>query len=223
MHLPSLEVLFASLLGVVAASNSYTTSDSHLEIKRSSCEARNVFFHFNDSSIGVTPSCSWNVINLGALSISQGNLPRALSIRQSTNCTDGPITTYTVVAGDSLEKIAATFDSGVCDVAAASGIENPNFIVAGQVLTVPTDLCEPDNDSCITPPGSRPCVPEEEGADPTYEIQAGDTFFIVGQEYNVTVDAIRASNPCVDPSTLEVGQEINIPICPDCDSSTCSD
>lgn len=223
MHLPSLEVLFASLLGVVAASNSYTTSDSHLEIKRSSCEARNVFFHFNDSSIGVTPSCSWNVINLGALSISQGNLPRALSIRQSTNCTDGPITTYTVVAGDSLEKIAATFDSGVCDIAAASGIDNPNFIVAGQVLTVPTDLCEPDNDSCITPPGSRPCVPEEEGADPTYEIQAGDTFFIVGQEYNVTVDAIRAANPCVDPSTLEVGQEINIPICPDCDSSTCSD
>ncbi|KAG6361808.1 hypothetical protein INS49_010037 [Diaporthe citri] len=223
MQSPSSKVLLASLMGIVAASNVDTTPDSHLVYKRSSCEARNVFFHFNDSSIGVTPSCSWNVINLGALSISQDNLPRALSIRQSTNCTDGPITNYTVVAGDSLEKIAATFDSGVCDIAAASGVDNPNFIEVGQVLTVPTDLCEPDNDSCITPPGSRPCVPEEEGADPTYEIQAGDTFFIVGQEYNVTVDAIRAANPCVDPSTLEVGQEINIPICPDCDSSTCSD
>lgn len=223
MHLPSSQVLFASLMGTVAASNVDTTLDSHLVYKRSSCEARNVFFHFNDSSIGVTPSCSWNVINLGALSLSQEILPRALSIRQSTNCTDGPITNYTVVAGDSLEKIAATFDSGVCDIAAASGIDNPNFIEASQVLTVPTDLCEPDNDSCITPPGSRPCVPEEEGADPTYEIQAGDTFFIVGQEYNVTVDAIRAANPCVDPSTLEIGQEINIPICPDCESSTCSD
>lgn len=223
MQLPTSQVLCASLMGMVAASNMDTTPDSHLVYKRSSCEARNVFFHFNDSSIGVTPSCSWNVINLGALSLSQGNFPRALSIRQSTNCTDGPITSYTVVAGDSLEKIAATFDSGVCDIAAASGIDNPNFIVAGQVLTVPTDLCEPDNDSCITPPGSRPCVPEEEGANPTYEIQAGDTFFIVGQEYNVTVDAIRAANPCVDPSTLEVGQDINIPICPDCDSSTCSD
>lgn len=216
-------MLFAGLLGIVEASNSYTTSDSHLEYKRSSCEARNVFFHFNDSSIGVTHSCSWNVINLGALSISPNSLPRALVVRRNTNCTNGPITNYTVVAGDSLEKIAATFDSGVCDIAAASGIENPNFIVAGQVLTVPTDVCEPDNDSCITPPGSRPCVPEDEGAGSTYEIQAGDTFFIVGQEYNVTVDAIRAVNPCVDPSTLEVGQEISIPICPDCESSTCSE
>lgn len=222
MQLPSSRVLFAGLLGIVAASDVHKSSDSPLVYKRSSCEARNVFFHFNDSSIGVTPSCSWNVINLGALSISQGNIPRGISIRQSTNCTDGPITNYTVVSGDSLEKIAATFDSGVCDIAAASGIDNPNFIVEGQVLTVPTDLCDPDNDSCITPPGSRPCVPEDEGADPTYEIQAGDTFFIVGQEYNVTVDAIRAANPCVDPSTLEVGQEINIPICPDCDASTCS-
>ncbi|KAH8776660.1 hypothetical protein F5883DRAFT_357749, partial [Diaporthe sp. PMI_573] len=131
----------------------------------------------------------------------------------STNCTDGSVTAYTVVPGDSLEMIAATFDSGVCDIAAASGIDNPNFIVAGQVLTVPTDLCDPDNDSCITPPGSRPCVPEDEGADPVYEIQAGDTFFIIGQQYNVTVDAIRAVNPCVDPATLEVGQEIDIPIC----------
>lgn len=223
MQLRSSQALFASLMGIVAASDADATPGSHLVYKRASCEARNVFFHFNDSSIGVTPSCSWNVINLGALSILQDTLPRALSIRQSTNCTDGPTTDYTVVAGDSLEKIAATFDSGVCDIAAASGIDNPNFIEAGQVLTVPTDLCEPDNDSCITPPGSRPCVPEEEGADPTYEIQAGDTFFIIGQEYNVTVDAIRAANPCVDPSTLEVGQEINIPICPDCDSSTCSD
>lgn len=223
MQLPGPQVLFASLLGIVAGFNKHETSDSGLIYKRSSCEARNVFFHFNDSSIGVTPSCSWNVINLGALSISQDLLSRALSIRQSTNCTDGPIANYTVVSGDSLEKIAAEFDSGVCDIAAASGIENPNFIEAGQVLTVPTDLCEPDNDSCITPPGSRPCVPEEEGADPVYEIQAGDTFFIVGQEYNVTVDAIRAANPCVDPSTLKVGQEINIPICPDCDTSTCSD
>lgn len=223
MQLLSPLVLSASLLGIATASSVHTNPDSPLEYKRSSCEARNVFFHFNDSSIGVTPSCSWNVINLGALSISQGTLPRALSTRQSTNCTDGPITSYTVVSGDSLEKIAATFDSGVCDIAAASGIDNPNFIVEGQILTVPTDLCDPDNESCVTPPGSRPCVPEEEGADPTYEIQAGDTFFIVGQEYNVTVDAIRAVNPCVDPSTLEVGQEINIPICPDCDSSTCSD
>lgn len=217
------QVLFVSLLGKATASSMHATEESHLVYKRSGCEAHNTFFHFNDSSIGVMPSCSWNVINLGALSISRGNLPSTLFTRQSTNCTDGPVTTYTVVSGDSLEMIAATFDSGVCDIAAASGIDNPNFIVAGQVLTVPTDLCDPDNDSCITPPGSRPCVPEYEGADPIYEIQAGDTFFIIGQEYNVTVDAIRAANPCVDPSTLEVGQEIDIPICPDCDSPTCSD
>ncbi|KAJ0119573.1 intracellular hyphae protein 1 [Diaporthe amygdali] len=222
MQLLSYSMLVASVLGVATASNVHTASESHLIYKRSSCEARNVFFHFNDSSIGTTPSCSWNVINLGALPISQDNFPRTLSTRQTPNCTDGPVTNYTVVSGDTLEKIAATYDSGVCDIAAASDLDNPNFIEVGQVLAVPTDVCDPDNESCITPPGSRPCVPEEEGVDPVYEIQAGNTFFIIGQEFNITVDAIRAANPCVDPSTLEVGQEINIPICPDC-SSTCSE
>ncbi|KAI3394448.1 hypothetical protein diail_2698 [Diaporthe ilicicola] len=222
MQLFSPQVLIAGLLGVVTASSLHTTSEPPLIHKRSRCEARNVFFHFNDSSIGITTSCSWNVINLGALPILQDNFPRALSTRQFTNCTDGPVKNYTVVSGDTLEKIAATSDSGVCDIAAASGLANPNFIAAGQVLTVPTDVCDPDNDSCITPPGSRPCVPEEEGAYPIYEIQAGDTFFIIGQEFNVTVDAIRAVNPCVDASTLEVGQEILIPICPDCSDYSCS-
>ncbi|KAL1881196.1 hypothetical protein Daus18300_001047 [Diaporthe australafricana] len=189
------QILIASLMGVVTCSGVHTTSEPSQLYKRSNCEARNVFFHFNDSSIGITPSCSWNVINLGALPISQDNSPRILSTRQTANCTDGPLTNYTVASGDSLEKIAATFDSGVCDIAAASDLDNPNFIVEGQVLSVPTDVCDPDNESCITPPGSRPCVPEEEGADPIYDIQAGNTFFIIGQEYNVTVDAIRAANP----------------------------
>ncbi|KAG8169749.1 hypothetical protein KVR01_000494 [Diaporthe batatas] len=203
-------IIFASVLGTAAASEMHGTEEPHPVSKRASCEARNVFFHFNDSSIGVMPSCSWNVINLGALSISRDGLSSPLSTRQSGNCTDGPVTNYTVAAGDTIEMIAATFDSGVCDIAAASDIDNSNFIVAGQVLTVPTDLCDPDNESCVKPPGSRPCI------------EAGDTFFIVGQEYNVTVDAIRAANPCLDPATLEIGQEIGIPICPDCDS-TCNE
>ncbi|POS78995.1 intracellular hyphae protein 1 [Diaporthe helianthi] len=215
-------IIFASLLGTAVASTLHDTKEPARLYQRSPCEARDVLFHFNDSSIGVIPSCSWNVINLGALSISGGGLPSTLSTRQSTNCTDGPATNYTVASGDSLELIAATFNSGVCDIAVASGVENPNFIFVGQVLTVPTDICDPDNDSCIRPPGSRPCVPKEEGVDPDYKIQAGDTFFIVGQDFNITVDAIRAANPCIEPATLRVGQKIHIPICPDCDSPACS-
>jgi LysM repeat protein len=214
-------LLFAGVLYTATASSMDAAGSSHLVYKRSSCEARNVFFHFNDSTIGVTPSCSWNVINLGPLGISRDNHLGTLTTRQSTNCTDGPVINYTVAAGDSLEMIAAKYNSGVCNIAAASGVKNPNYILTGQVLTVPTDLCDPDNVSCITPPGSRPCVPQDEGVDEEYEIQPGDTFFIIGQHYNVTVDAIRAENPCVDPATLQVGQEIDIPICPDCDA--CSD
>jgi len=45
--------------------------------------------------------------------------------------------TYTVVRGDTLGRIAARFGTTYQAIAAANGISNPNFIYAGQVLTIP--------------------------------------------------------------------------------------
>ncbi len=44
-----------------------------------------------------------------------------------------------------------------------------------------------------------------------YTIRAGDTFFALSRRFNVSLDAIIAANPGVDPDRLFIGQIICIP------------
>jgi len=45
----------------------------------------------------------------------------------------------------------------------------------------------------------------------TYTIEAGDTLFGVAEKCNIDFDDVLAANPDVDPSTLNIGQVINLP------------
>ncbi|MGE9295133.1 MAG: LysM peptidoglycan-binding domain-containing protein [Puniceicoccales bacterium] len=47
--------------------------------------------------------------------------------------------------------------------------------------------------------------------DQVHTIRSGDTFTKLSQQYNVSVAAILAANPDVDPRRLAVGQKITIP------------
>lgn len=44
-----------------------------------------------------------------------------------------------------------------------------------------------------------------------YTIKAGDTLLDIADQFDTTVDAIRAANPGLTPEALRVGQEITIP------------
>ncbi|WYZ43743.1 hypothetical protein EsH8_VII_000179 [Colletotrichum jinshuiense] len=128
----------------------------------------------------------------------------------TASCTPGSFHKHTVKSGETLTTIAARYKSGICDIASANKLANPNSIGLGQLLLVPTDVCNPDNTSCLTPAASGTCVVNGQ---PTYTIQSGDTFFIVAQRLGITTDAITGANPGVTPETLQVGQVINIPVC----------
>jgi LysM repeat protein len=54
-----------------------------------------------------------------------------------------------------------------------------------------------------------PVVPEVAGTEHT--IVKGDTFAGLAQKYGVTVKAIQAANPGVDPAKLKLGQKVKIP------------
>lgn len=45
----------------------------------------------------------------------------------------------------------------------------------------------------------------------SYTIQSGDTFWAIAQKLGISVDALQAANPGVNPTTLQVGQIINLP------------
>ena len=45
----------------------------------------------------------------------------------------------------------------------------------------------------------------------SYTIQSGDTFWAIAQKLGISVDALQAANPGVNPSLLQIGQTINLP------------
>lgn len=192
-------VSLLTLAGLVSAVPSFGASFPKYGIVKR-CEAVDVQFHFNDTTIGTTQGCTTDVMNRGT---STARLRR-------TDCVDGPSTNYTVIAGDTLEKIAAEYSSGVCNIASANGLTNPDFLSIGQVLIVPTDVCTADNDSCRTSAGTATCL---SSGDSTYTIQSGDTFFLIAAELGITLDALVAANPDVDAGNLQVDQVIDVPIC----------
>ena len=106
---------------------------------------------------------------------------------------------YTVVAGDSLYTIAKKFGTTVDAIVRANPqITDPSKISVGQQICIPTGP---------TPP----CTGQ------IYVVQAGDTIFSIAQRFGVTVDAIIAANPGIDPNRLVVGQRICIPgVTPPC-------
>lgn len=176
------------------------------------CESKEIQFHFNNTQVGSILSCATDVMDRGTTTPS---LSRSVIITRddaNSTCTDGPSVTYTVVSGDTLEKIAAEYSSGVCNIADANGLTNPDFLSIDQVLTVPTNVCEEniDNDTCRTSAGTATCVTDGES---TYTIESGDTFFLIAAELGITLDSLVAANPDVDAGALQVGQVIAVPVC----------
>ena len=110
------------------------------------------------------------------------------------NCPRGSFS-YVIKSGDTLYKLAITYDTTVEAIMRINPGVNPNNLQIGQ----------------------RICIPE--GGTPTecpigtfaYTIKAGDTLYKLAIEYNTTVEAIMRVNPGIDPNNLRIGQIICIP------------
>lgn len=44
-----------------------------------------------------------------------------------------------------------------------------------------------------------------------YTIKAGDTFYLIARTFGISVDALMAANPGVNPNNLQIGQVICVP------------
>lgn len=114
---------------------------------------------------------------------------------------------YTVVAGDSLYKIAQKFGTTVDAILRVNPqITDPNKIQVGQRICIP-----------VAGPGPGPTPPPPPAFCPGqyYTIVAGDTLYKLAQRFGTTVDAIVRANPQItDPNKLQIGQVICIPTGP---------
>lgn len=147
-------------------------------------------------------------------------------------------TTYIVVAGDTLFKIALEFDVSVDDIAEANGIINIDSLEVGQELIIPapgaggdTEPVEPGEPVESTEPqGAEQETGQEsdgEGAaasdttQPTpvsasggvHIVKPGDNLFRIGLQYGCSVDQLSTYNGITNPNRISVGMEIRIPDC----------
>lgn len=109
---------------------------------------------------------------------------------QAPPCPGG--TLYTIRPGDTFFALAARFGTNVEALAAANPGIDPRNLQIGQVICIPG--------APVPCPGGF-----------AHTIRPGDTFFLLAQRFGVSVAALLAANPQVDPDNLQVGQTVCIP------------
>lgn len=127
-------------------------------------------------------------------------LPTATPISANPPPPTGTIT-YVVQPGDTLLRIAVRYRTSVAALVQLNRLLNPNRILVGQTLIVPSG--EQPQPTTPQPPPPPPR---------TYVIQPGDTLFRVAVRFGVTVQALMQANPNItNPNRIYWGQTINIP------------
>jgi LysM repeat protein len=118
--------------------------------------------------------------------------------------------TYTVVAGDSLDRIARRHGTTAAKIKELSNLTS-NSIIIGQKLTLPApDSARPDASGTPQPPKTRSA-----GNDPaaaiTHIVQGGETLGAIAKKYGVPQREIAVANNITDPRRLQAGQRLVIP------------
>lgn len=123
--------------------------------------------------------------------------PAALALPHAQgSCAGG---TYRVVRGDTLYSIARLCRSGVADLARANRLDSAARIAPGQVLR-------------LRPAPTQPAPAYEGGeAEDGYRVVAGDTLFSLARWSRVSLAALLAANPGIEPEKLEIGDLVRLP------------
>ena len=94
---------------------------------------------------------------------------------------------HVVQRGENLWLISQRYNVNMNQIATANQLENPNVLVVGQALVIPTPY-------------------------QTYIVQRGDTLSAIARKYGITIQTIAETNQLADPSMIYVGQVLTIPV-----------
>lgn len=106
---------------------------------------------------------------------------------------------YTVQSGDTMGLIAQQFGFTLQELLAANPqITAPDSIQIGDVINIP------GAGGTTTPPQTGERV---------HTVQAGENLYRIGLLYGCTVAQLVQHNSLTNPDSLEIGQQIRIPVC----------
>lgn len=121
--------------------------------------------------------------------------------------------TYVVQPGDTLNRIAAQFNTTIGALVQLNGIANPNRIFWGQVLRIPVAgnntvdaPVEPTAPQQNIIPTPTPLPPQE-----TYTVFPGDTLFSLALRFGVNILDLAEENNITNFNRIFIGQVLRIP------------
>jgi LysM repeat protein len=103
---------------------------------------------------------------------------------------------YIVRCGDTLTRIALRYGVSVWAIVRANGLRNPNYIYAGQRLTIPSGGC---------------CPPPVHHGGFYYRVCRGDTLAGIAYRYGVNMWSLARANGISNPNRIYAGQVLWIP------------
>ncbi|MYD38658.1 MAG: LysM peptidoglycan-binding domain-containing M23 family metallopeptidase [Chloroflexi bacterium] len=143
------------------------------------------------------------------------------------------LTMHVVQRGENLFRIALQYDLFADQVAQANGLQVSDSLQPGQRLLIPlgaaaatpTPMPIAIATAAATPTlttvnpaqtsvAGGPHSFARDGAMPTaylHTVAAGETLFVIGLQYNLTVDAIAKANDMDNPNLLRIGQQLTVP------------
>lgn len=145
--------------------------------------------------------------------------------------------TYTVVAGDTLKKIASKFKTSIEALEKANNLSSTSIIRTGQVLVIgkassslaapapaksqPVPLSQATPSVVAKPAPVQPVAAKTAPAAPvaetkstagqSYTVVKGDNPYSIARKFKVTQDALMKANNIDDPRKLKIGQTLVIP------------
>jgi LysM repeat protein len=114
----------------------------------------------------------------------------------------GGTRTHVVRENETLTSIAKRYGVTVEAIIEANKLKDPNAIVIGQTLIIPSN----------NPSNGAPNQPAQPPSPPgTYTVQPGDTLIGIAGKLGVTVEALMAANKITDGAVIQIGQVLKIP------------
>jgi nucleoid-associated protein YgaU len=95
-------------------------------------------------------------------------------------------------------------------VAACGGGATPTPAPTAVATPAPTDIFLPSPEPTAGPT-QAPGPDETAAAGTKYKVKKGDTMWAIAEKFGVTLKALKAANPDVDPTTMRVGTVLVIP------------
>jgi len=102
---------------------------------------------------------------------------------------------HVVQKGETLSDVALRYGTTTSALARANGISDPNFVLAGRTLKIPTG-------------GGTSTGASTGGA--SHTVAAGETLWDLALRYGTTVDALASSNGIANPNLVVAGTTITI-------------